>query len=99
VRGMYQDLLGRGPDDDGVQFWLSRLAQGATPAQIAYGFAASGEREGQRVTADYFTYLNRPPEPGAVSYWVGRFMTGTSNEDVIPGFMTWRDSLARTGTM
>jgi len=49
---MYQDLLGRGPDQPGVQFWLKRLAAGVTPAQVAYGFAASAEREGQRITAD-----------------------------------------------
>jgi V8-like Glu-specific endopeptidase len=88
VRGMYQDLLGRPPDDAGVQFWLARLAQGVTPAQVAYGFAASAEREGQRVTADYATFLKRVPDPSEVAYWVSRFLTGVSNEDVIAGFIS-----------
>jgi V8-like Glu-specific endopeptidase len=87
VRGMYQDLLGRPAEETGVVYWLGTLAAGVTPAQVAYGFAASPEREGQRITADYLTYLGRPPEPGAVASWVAQFLAGKSNEDVIAGFV------------
>ena len=54
---------------------------------MAYDFAASAEREAQRITADYRTYLNRDPEAGAVDGWVNAFLQGASNENVIAGFV------------
>jgi hypothetical protein len=88
IAGMYHDLLGRAPDAQGLAAWLSALAHGVSPSLIAYGFAASGEREGQRITGDYETYLGRAPESQAiVNDWVNAFLTGTSNESVIAGFV------------
>jgi hypothetical protein len=87
VRGMYQDLLGRGPDDAGVSYWLDRLAAGARPTDIAFGFAASPEREALRVGEDYQTFLGRSPGQDEVNYWVGQFVRGANNETVVAGFM------------
>src|SRR5205807_609586 len=47
VKGMYHDLLGRTPDQDGVSYWVDQLAHGADASLVALGFAASAEREGQ----------------------------------------------------
>src|SRR5262249_48195079 len=44
VKGMYEDLLGREPEQDGYNFWVNALAHGANPAEVALGFAASEER-------------------------------------------------------
>jgi hypothetical protein len=88
VGGMYQDLLGRRPDPAGLQYWLDRLHQGADPHAIAYGFAASPEREAMRVREDYFKYLGRTPAQAEVDYWVDQFINhGRSNEGVIGGFV------------
>jgi V8-like Glu-specific endopeptidase len=88
VRGMYRNLLGRDADSQGVAFWLGALAHGTTPAAIAYGFAASAEREAQRITADYQRYLGRAPESAVVvDGWVRAFLAGANNEDVIAGFV------------
>jgi autotransporter-associated beta strand protein len=87
VRGLYHDLLGRDPDAAGLNFWLDALQRGASPSGIAYGFAASAEREAQRITADYHQYLDRDPEPGIVAVWVNAFQNGARNEDVIAGFV------------
>jgi hypothetical protein len=55
---------------------------------IAYGFAASAEREGQHVTADYQHYLGRTPALWEVDYWVGQFVNADwTNERVIAGFV------------
>jgi hypothetical protein len=54
---------------------------------VAYGFAASAEREGQRVQADYQTYLGRPASAAEVGIWVNAFVGGVSNESVIAGFL------------
>jgi hypothetical protein len=87
VTGMYKDLLGRTPTQDEVNAWVAALAGGELPTQVAYGFAASTEREGQRVTKDYTTYVGRSPTPAEVSAWVQAFQNGTDNETVIAGFV------------
>jgi hypothetical protein len=87
VDGMYHDLLGRTPAATEVSGWVRAMAQGLTPEQVAYGFAASAEREGQRVSADYVHYLGRQPSTDEVDAWVQVFLHGASNEDVIAGFV------------
>jgi hypothetical protein len=87
VTGMYQDLLGRTPQQAEVNAWVQALAAGISPTQVAYGFAASAEREGQRITADYQKYLGRSPTAAEVNAWVMAFVNGYSNENVIAGFV------------
>jgi streptogramin lyase len=88
VQGMYQDLLGRTPAQAEVDHWLQVLRSGVSTVEVAYGFAASGEREGQRVTADYQEYLGRTPADSEVAGWVSAFESGSkTNEDVIAGFV------------
>ncbi len=87
VTGMYHDLLGRCPDGPGMAGWLTGQQNGLTPSQIAYGFAASAEREAIRVRNDYQTFLGRDATAGEVNGWVSGFLTGLTNEDVIAGFV------------
>lgn len=86
VDAMYQDLLGRQPDAAGESFWVQSLALGVNRQAVAYGFAASVERETQRVQADYFSFLGRTASQAEVNGWVIAFENGYSNEDVIAGF-------------
>ncbi len=91
VRGMYQDLLGRAPDQAGLQGWIERLANGVKPYDVAYGFAASAEREGMRIREDYVTLLGRQPSQPEVNGWVAQFLAGVTNESVIAGFVGSRE--------
>jgi hypothetical protein len=88
VAGMYRDLLGREPGAAEVDFWVRHLQAGMAPADVAYGFAASAEREGQRITTDYQQFLGRTPDAQGLASWVNAFVHGTStNEDVVAGFV------------
>jgi hypothetical protein len=87
VDAMYQDLLGRQPDMQGESFWVQQLAMGAQRADVAFGFAASVEREQQRVTADYSHFLGRIPDQQGLNFWVQQFTMGFTNEDLIAGFI------------
>jgi hypothetical protein len=88
VIGMYHDLLGRSPDPAGLAYWFNKLQSGTDPGSIAYGFAASPEREGQRVLADYQKLLGRTPAQAEINYWVDQFINhGMTNERVVAGFM------------
>ncbi|HEV3082802.1 MAG TPA: DUF4214 domain-containing protein, partial [Gemmataceae bacterium] len=87
ITGMYQNLLGRTPSPAEVNTWLQALAHGESTTAIAYGFAASPEREGQIVSADYQQYLGRTPTAAEVSSWVTVFENGSdTNENVVGGF-------------
>jgi hypothetical protein len=87
IQGMYQDLLGRTPSQAEVDGWVSALQTSLSPTQVAYGFAASPEREGQHVTADYGHYLHRTPAQAEVDGWVRAFLVGQTNENVVSGFV------------
>jgi hypothetical protein len=87
VDAMYLDLLGRTPDAAGEGYWVEALGLGAGLSKVAYGFAASPEREGQLVQQDYQTFLHRSASGGEVAYWVERFTQGVTNEDVVAGFL------------
>jgi hypothetical protein len=97
VIGMYHDLLGRTPSQAEVAGWLYALEHGVTPQQVAYGFAASKEREAIRVNNDYLTYLGRQASQAEVNGWVYAFEHGVSNEDVVAGFVGSRESFDRAG--
>jgi hypothetical protein len=87
VDAMYNDLLGRQPDPAGEAFWVQQLAMGAQRADVAFGFAASVEREQQRVTLDYQHFLGRTPDQQGLDFWVTQFQMGFTNEDLIAGFI------------
>jgi hypothetical protein len=87
VDAMYQGLLGRQADQEGENFWTGQLAQGAQRSGVAYGFAASLERERQRVGGDYLHYLGRTADLQGIDFWVGLFAHGKTNEDLITGIV------------
>jgi hypothetical protein len=87
VIGMYQDLLGRNPDSGGLSYWTNVLARGGSAYSVAIGFAASAEREGQRIGGDYQIFLGRRLDEAGQAYWVAQFLAGARNEDVVAGFI------------
>jgi hypothetical protein len=95
VDAMYQNLLGRPADAQGEAAWTQMLAGGVSRFQIAYGFTASAEREGQVVSADYTTYLGRTASAAEVASWVQFFELGVTNENVIAGFVASDEYFAK----
>jgi cyclophilin family peptidyl-prolyl cis-trans isomerase len=88
VQGMYHDLLNRTPSDAEVNAWVNLLNTGTQPFAIAFGFAASAEREGIRVASDYTNYLGRTASQAEINAWVDLFVHhGAQNEDVVAGFV------------
>jgi hypothetical protein len=73
VERLYQRLLGRGSDADGLAYWVRALESGrARPQDLAAGFYLSAESRGQRVRELYLTVLEREPDPNGAAYWVQR---------------------------
>ncbi len=87
LNSMYQDLLGRKAQQSEIDHWVQALAQGMSANDVAFGFATSAEREGQRVGNTYQTVLGRKASADEVNYWVNRFQNGATSEDVAAGFL------------
>lgn len=80
VNGLYTDLLGRTPSTAEVNNWVAQLSAGISPYSVAYGFAASAERESQKVIANMQAILGRTPSTAEVNFWVNQFNLGMNNE-------------------
>ncbi len=70
VTQLYQALLHRQPDAEGLDYWVSRLENGsARPIGISSGFYSSEESRNDRVAGLYATILDREPDPEGLVYW------------------------------
>ncbi len=64
VRGLYQALLGRQPDGEGLAYWTGQLANGqARPPDVAAGFYNSIESRRDRVSRIYQQVFGTSPSP------------------------------------
>ncbi len=86
LKALYEDLLGRAPDQGGLQYWLDLMKQGTTFDTVASGFLRSPEYCTQRVMEFYRRYLDREGEPEGVEYWKNILVSGVSFQQVIMGF-------------
>jgi hypothetical protein len=87
LTSLYQDLFGRDPDAAGLSNWLSVLAAGRHPQEVALGFTTSRERQGLVITDDYARFLGRSPEPGAVDGWLNVEAQGNDRAEVASGIV------------
>lgn len=76
VAKLYQDLLGRSPDFDGLVYWTAQLTGGVLPGQILGAIMASTEYRYARIDAIYQQYLGRSAELGALTYWTAYLNEG-----------------------
>jgi hypothetical protein len=84
VTELYEHVLGRGPDADGLAYWVARIQAGDRVATVAvsiygsqeYWVRASSARD-TYVRALYRDILDRAPDGDGLQYWVGRLAGGT----------------------
>ena len=79
ITDVYQDQLGRAPDEGGRDYYVQQLTSGAlTPDQVAQQINNSTEGQlfdTQLITSDYRTEFGRNPEQEGYQYWLGRMQT------------------------
>ncbi len=71
---LYENVLGREPDPDGLADWAAQLKNGATRGKILIGFSESQEgiallAPTLRTFLHYFAFLNAPPSPSDLACW------------------------------
>ncbi|MCR4998904.1 MAG: DUF4214 domain-containing protein [Lachnospiraceae bacterium] len=94
VTRMYSVVLGRTPDEAGLDDWTNRLESGEAQAvDIVSGFFNSDEYKnmaksnGEIVTDCYNAMLGREPDEGGYNDWVTRLDNGMSVNAILAGFV------------
>jgi hypothetical protein len=73
VKALYQDQLGRAPEEAGLNFWSQALRNGAPPSDIAAAINQSLEGQNydtQKITSLYRQNLARNPEQAGFQWWM-----------------------------
>jgi Domain of unknown function (DUF4214) len=90
---MYQNVLGRAPDPQGLAFWTNELNTGLqTRTTLMYSFIISAEfdnniRNPAYALLLYLGFLARDPDPGGYDYWLGVLRQGIPVPTVIASFV------------
>ncbi|MBK1723512.1 DUF4214 domain-containing protein [Thiocystis violacea] len=89
---VYENLLGRAPEDEGRNFWIGQLEGGLGRGELMIGFSESPEFRTRsyswvQVTMIYVGMLRRAPDQGGFDFWVQALQGGRSVTDLIDGFL------------
>jgi hypothetical protein len=83
VTALYERLLNREPDADGLRYWTSSLGSGAmSRTQVVLGFVDSDENFRNLTTTFFEEYLLRQPTAGELDQYVGQFRLGASQRTI-----------------
>lgn len=91
---LYEKVLNRKPDNDGLKYWVNNIQSGKfTILHVSTdGFFNSKEYLKKKTTNEQFvkscynTFLDREPEKSGFNYWVKKLKNGVSRNDVLKGF-------------
>jgi hypothetical protein len=87
VQRLYQTLLQRSADQDGLNYWVGQLNGGMTRADVAARFIDGDEFHGIFIDDDYLALDDRPSDGDGWTYWVSQMRSGMSQEEVIRRFL------------
>jgi CSLREA domain-containing protein len=87
VTGLYEKVLDRAPDPQGLAFWVGLLHSGVPREPIAEAFWVSREHRGLEVDQFYKTFFHRAADAGGRAFWVNALLAGASENDVSVAFM------------
>jgi len=90
---VYQNVLGRDPDQSGLDYWTGILDSSTqTRGQVMVGFSESPEYQTLMtnkiyVTMTYIGLLRRSPDQSGFDYWVNIIDQGATGLGLIDGFL------------
>jgi hypothetical protein len=85
---MYETVLNRLPDANGLQAWVQFIYTGGTRQQVAQGFWESAEHRGMEIDLYYATFLHRSPDAAGRLAWIQAFASGMNETQVQVAFLT-----------
>ncbi|MGN0512868.1 MAG: pectinesterase family protein [Lachnospiraceae bacterium] len=94
VERLYKNILGRDADEEGINTWVTALANGTlNGATASYGFVNSDEFKNsgltneQKVEIFYATFLNRVADAEGKKMWADALNAGVDIEKIFEGFV------------
>ena len=97
VQAVYQDLLGRYPDGEGLNGWTNALGWGTPLWDVANGITSSEEYRGRLIRGAYETYLGRPADRSGLAGWLAAMRAGLHIEEIEIGFVASEEFWLRHG--
>jgi RNA polymerase sigma-70 factor (ECF subfamily) len=98
VESLYQRLLNRASDPDGKDAWLTALDHRASTLSVIRGMLCSTEYCAQRATELHERLLGRDAEDNELSDRILELMHGTALQQLVVGFVTSAEYIARAQT-
>lgn len=92
VRLLYQNVLGRAPDAEGLAYNASRLSSGVSRGELMLSFSESSEFRARKqfdtlVIVTYLALLQREPDAGGLKFWSNEARSGRSLKELIGSFL------------
>lgn len=100
VTAIYERVLSRLPEQDGLDFWSNAL-QTQSIVQIALDIVQSNEFSTNFPSADkaitqfYQAFLDRQPDEAGLAYWAEMLQSGTSTTKVLQSFLQTPEALSK----
>lgn len=104
---LYHAALDRGPEQQGLNFWIERLGEGHGLLDLAQNFLASPEfnarygslTDSQYVDRLYQNVLGREGEAAGKAWWLSQLGSGHSRAEVLQGFSESAENRANTADL
>jgi lysophospholipase L1-like esterase len=87
VEAVYQDVLGRQADPDGLQWGTTVVDSGQLRAGFVGTLVLSNEANTQFIRSVYQQYLGREADSGGIAFWLGQMQAGVNNQAIEAAFM------------
>lgn len=95
ITRLYQNILGREPEAEGMQYWYNQLVTGAKDAAtVASNFVFSKEFENLKLSDDeflermYITFLGRGSDVEGKAFWQNYLNYGCSRKYIVSKFVS-----------
>ncbi|MEX2502508.1 MAG: DUF4214 domain-containing protein [Trueperaceae bacterium] len=98
VRKLYNQVLGRGPEPSGWEFWTRQVSAGvASLGTIASGIFESAERLNPIVAQMYRDFLFREADASGLAFWRGVWQRDGGPDNVVAGIISSPEFFASAG--
>jgi hypothetical protein len=81
VTALYNNILGRDPDQQGLDFWVNYI-QTNSRQSVVLGFVTSPEYRLGLINDWFEQYLDRPADANSAQYWLGQMEQGATQDQI-----------------
>ncbi|HQU45997.1 MAG: hypothetical protein B7Z73_12310, partial [Planctomycetia bacterium 21-64-5] len=97
VTALYNNLLSRDPEPQGLAFWENYI-QTNSRQSVVLGFVTSAEYRLGLIDGWFEEYLGRAADPQAEQYWLGQMEQGVTQDQVQAALVTSAEFVSRSQT-